>query len=75
MLLTALGGKRPRVRGDLGGSLLSSLTLLLVRDPFELCDADSLEDFENLTAAESTSWSSSLRADSWEAFLETVPAK
>jgi hypothetical protein len=24
--------------------------LLLVRDPFELCDADSVEDFENLTA-------------------------
>jgi hypothetical protein len=26
----------------------SSPTLLLVRDPFELCDADSVEDFENL---------------------------
>jgi hypothetical protein len=53
----------------------SSLTLLLVRDLFELCDADSVEDFENLTAAESTSWSSSLRTGRWEGFLETVPAK
>jgi hypothetical protein len=49
----------------------SSLTLLLVRDPFELYDADSMEDFENLTVAESTSWSSSLRADRWEVFVKT----
>jgi hypothetical protein len=53
----------------------ASLSCWMARDPFELYDGDLVEDFENLTSAESTTWSSNLRTDNWQAFVSTVPSK
>jgi hypothetical protein len=36
----------------------ASLSCWMARDPFELYDGDLVEDFENLTSAENTTWSS-----------------
>jgi hypothetical protein len=44
----------------------SSLSLLIVRDPFELFDGMSVEDSEGLDQEESTRWSSFLPAHKWK---------
>jgi hypothetical protein len=47
-----------------------SLSILLVRDPFELFDGDSLEGWGPLQGPEARSWLTFLDRNKWASFLE-----